>query len=552
MEGDKTTWTADGGVTIDAATGVITLDVNKIEVGDTLKAVAKDKGGLEGDTDKLNSDKATKKLETATVTYDKNEGSGSMDAKTLNKGGKFTVPTGSGSFEAPDNQQFAGKWEDQDGKQYDPGHPFEHFNKASMTLKPVWEPIKVTVTYNAGEGGSGSMESEKIDKGSDYTLKSNTFYAPKYYKFSGWKVGDTLYDENGLVKNVIKDITAIAQWQRKQVTVTYDPGDGTGNLEGLTGNKDTTDMGLPYTLKKHTGFQPNDENKVFSHWQIGDSTTEYKEDAKYTVEGDIVVKAIWNTVYTVNFDVKGHGTAPVAQKIVKGGTATEPTAPTEEGWTFGGWFTDKALEKAYDFKTPVTESFTLYAKWTKDATPPAPGGDDKPGTNPGDNPGTKPGDNTPGTNPNDPNNPNQPGDPNNPNKPNDPSISNPDEQVIITVDPNGGHWNGETSIRRYPEKIGSIFILDEAPKRDGYTFVYWQGSVYQPGDKYTVKGSHTFTAVWIKDGETTDARLRRLLALTGEKKIIVPRAGVGASTTAVEPMLFPVDLLPAPKKREEE
>ena len=34
------------------------------------------------------------------------------------------------------------------------------------------------------------------------------------------------------------------------------------------------------------------------------------------------------------------------------------------GYTFGGWYTDEACTKAYDFAAPVTGNMTLYAKWT--------------------------------------------------------------------------------------------------------------------------------------------------------------------------------------------
>ena len=40
-----------------------------------------------------------------------------------------------------------------------------------------------------------------------------------------------------------------------------------------------------------------------------------------------------------------------------------------DGWTFGGWYTDKACAHAYDFSQPVTEDLTLYAKWTQKSTP---------------------------------------------------------------------------------------------------------------------------------------------------------------------------------------
>ena len=66
--------------------------------------------------------------------------------------------------------------------------------------------------------------------------------------------------------------------------------------------------------------------------------------------------------YTVTFESNG-GSAVEAQKVEKGMTATEPVAPTLEGYSFSGWYTDAALTTAYDFSTPVTTDMTLYAAW---------------------------------------------------------------------------------------------------------------------------------------------------------------------------------------------
>lgn len=68
----------------------------------------------------------------------------------------------------------------------------------------------------------------------------------------------------------------------------------------------------------------------------------------------------------------------------------------------------------------------------------------------------------------------------------------------ITVDPNGGNWNGDKAKRMQDFAKGDIFTLPEAPERDGYKFLYWKGSEYQPGDTYVVQGDHTFTAEWEK------------------------------------------------------
>ena len=41
-----------------------------------------------------------------------------------------------------------------------------------------------------------------------------------------------------------------------------------------------------------------------------------------------------------------------------------PDTLTRTGYAFGGWYKNLSDAAAYDFDTPVTESFTLHAKWT--------------------------------------------------------------------------------------------------------------------------------------------------------------------------------------------
>ena len=73
---------------------------------------------------------------------------------------------------------------------------------------------------------------------------------------------------------------------------------------------------------------------------------------------------------------------------------------------------------------------------------------------------------------------------------------------VITVNPAGGKWaDGTTTPKTYAIEAGKYFTLPEAPIREGYTFRYWKGSRYNPGDKYKVTGAdHTFAAVWEKNG----------------------------------------------------
>ena len=68
---------------------------------------------------------------------------------------------------------------------------------------------------------------------------------------------------------------------------------------------------------------------------------------------------------TVTFNANGHGTAPEPQNIEWSNQdkATEPTAPTADGYNFLGWYTNAACTTPWNFDNIVTGDMTLYAKW---------------------------------------------------------------------------------------------------------------------------------------------------------------------------------------------
>lgn len=77
-----------------------------------------------------------------------------------------------------------------------------------------------------------------------------------------------------------------------------------------------------------------------------------------------ILTAAQETV-TLTFNANGHGTAPAAQTIIKGTSATEPADPTAEGYTFGGWYEEEACTNVYSFSTLLSANKTIYAKWTE-------------------------------------------------------------------------------------------------------------------------------------------------------------------------------------------
>ena len=107
----------------------------------------------------------------------------------------------------------------------------------------------------------------------------------------------------------------------------------------------------------------------FKEWQVVSGGVTVK-DSKFTIgTSDVEVKAVFEVIpagkVTVTFDANGHGTAPAAQQIEKGGKASKPADLTAMGWVFGGWYTSKDCKTAFDFSKAVNADTTVYAKWTK-------------------------------------------------------------------------------------------------------------------------------------------------------------------------------------------
>lgn len=83
-----------------------------------------------------------------------------------------------------------------------------------------------------------------------------------------------------------------------------------------------------------------------------------------TDNGNFKNPTVLKYLCTVTFEMNGHGTAPVAQTIYTGDKLAKVAEPTAAGYTFGGWYTDKELTKAFDVENDtVSGDTTLYAKW---------------------------------------------------------------------------------------------------------------------------------------------------------------------------------------------
>ena len=127
---------------------------------------------------------------------------------------------------------------DKDGNEYtyfvkevdENGSPFKNdrYDSAvnNLTVTNTYKPptIEYTVTYKAGSASaSGSMDSVKVEKDSNYTVLANGFTNPGY-NFKGWKVDNSpeIVGAGSIIK-VTGNVTLTAQWEK--ITTPPRPGD---------------------------------------------------------------------------------------------------------------------------------------------------------------------------------------------------------------------------------------------------------------------------------------------------------------------------------------
>lgn len=92
-----------------------------------------------------------------------------------------------------------------------------------------------------------------------------------------------------------------------------------------------------------------------------------------------------------------------------------------------------------------------------------------------------------------------------------PVIENKLRYYTITYDTNGGEWDdGGTEDRSETHVVTEGATIWDEPTREGYIFVEWKGSSYQPGDAYNEKDSEgyyvddTLVAQWEPEEEDDD------------------------------------------------
>ena len=150
--------------------------------------------------------------------------------------------------------------------------------------------------------------------------------------------------------------------QAKEVTVTFDTQGGNA-VSSVTLGK-----GLPVSQPAAPTKDDTDgKASSFVNWTT-DAAGNNVYDFTTAVEEDLTLYAQWTLNVVVEFDTRTDTTIDRVLLGESGGDAAEPTAPTRDGYRFGGWYTSKRgmtwlTPDPVEFPYNATESVTLYAYW---------------------------------------------------------------------------------------------------------------------------------------------------------------------------------------------
>lgn len=211
---------------------------------------------------------------------------------------------------------------------------------------------KLEATFDPNNGDPTVTKFIDNDKNSKFTelvpepTKEN-------YTFAGWYNGNEKFDFTTVPTG---DVTLTAKWTAKDYKVSF-----------ITEHSDAPDsQNVPYNKTATNPGELTAEGYTFIGW-YADKDHNTKFDFTQPIKSNTTVYAKWTAKnYEVSF-ITEHGKTPTSQNVPYNEPATDPGELTEEGYTFGGWYTDETHKTKFDFSTPITGDTKVYAKWEKNA-----------------------------------------------------------------------------------------------------------------------------------------------------------------------------------------
>ena len=279
-----------------------------------------------------------------TVTFNSNGGS-TVASQEVGHGEKALEP----NTPTKEGYAFEGWYSDSELTQrYD----FDTEVTGNKTLYAKWIAGKYQITY---ELGGGSAENPTY-----YDINTETFTLnnpiKEGYTFRGWtgSNGSTPQLSVTITQGTTGDKRYIANWGVNSYTVTFNTNGGS-SIDSLS-----VEYGRTVTRPSN----PTKSGYEFIGWYTDSSLTEeYNFDSPVTKS--MTLYAGWAAnIYRITFNTNG-GSSISPMEAAYGELITEPEAPSKEGHTFAGWYSNSELTDLYTFTTMPAENITLYAKWER-------------------------------------------------------------------------------------------------------------------------------------------------------------------------------------------
>ncbi len=310
-------------------------------------------------------------VNTYTVLYSANGGSGSMSATNATYGVSFQLRANTFTraryhFDGWNTQA------DGQGTAYADKAAVSDLidsHNGTVTLYAQWVGNTYTIRYFAN-GGKGTMADTTAVYGQRVKLRKNTFTRDGYH-FVGWNrqpdgQGTSYEDEEGVLDlSPTQDVltSLYAKWKGNTYTITFDPS------EGIT---DVDSKEVVYGYGGKYGALPNASRAgyIFQGWYTAPSGgSQITEQSTITITSDHTLYARWKAAtYTVRFNSLGGSSARQITVTYAGKYGTLPVS-TRTGYDFAGWYTAETggSEVTKDTVVTTAAAHTLYARWNAHA-----------------------------------------------------------------------------------------------------------------------------------------------------------------------------------------
>lgn len=241
--------------------------------------------------------------------------------------------------------------------------------------------LEFTVTFQT----NGGTEIASVTVTDSFTVAQPQAPEKADYHFGGWYTNENCTTPYDFTAEVKADTTLYAKWVPiVYQTVTLVLNSGTITFDDGEPQTDKASVRVENGTMLQIDAEPIRTGYTFKGWYKNSScTTAY--DFENPVTGDITLYALWSpTYYTITFDSQEAGIEVPTRSIRHNRTITGVPSVNWEGHPFCGWYSREVaaegvtpsedqflktvdgvvyLYTKYNFKTLVTEEFTLYARW---------------------------------------------------------------------------------------------------------------------------------------------------------------------------------------------